>query len=509
MSLIIEQRFPLGRFHATRWRQNPFEDLFGEFPPSPYRLLRALTARWFQYARETGDSDTKKRDALLRRIASELPSFALPEFTWRGQPLKQYIPYKVEWTAKGAADPAYKKAQTTLAEDHYRLIPPDAVLFWHWENLEIEDEQKDLLDELLKRVLYFGRAESFSLLRRAEILPSHRKLNCTLAEKSTTDAVPVLAHIPDQELNLAALLDFTDGKELRGRAVPPETAWFYAVLPPKPVAKPKINRNRRFPSDLQFLQFAVGGVVYPPMNQWVKVTERFRGSVIKNLCQQLSKNQDASYRTLTTEQRESISLITGKHDDGKPLQGHKHTYFFLYPDEQGFPTRLIAWRNEPFTEIEINSMLAAAEKPVRWDYDLNDWAVRLVPLPFHAKPPNSLFAPSKTWISATPFVLPAQRHRFRKSGCERTTESPKLLLAKLLDKSGAPAPSKVEQLGKEPVWMQLHETLERRIIRKQSRIPWKRMGFWMRVEFLEPVIGPMLLGDSCHFGLGLFKSVEQ
>jgi CRISPR-associated protein Csb2 len=167
MPLIVEQQFPLGRFNATRWRQNPFEDRFGEWPPSPLRLLRALAARWFQYARETGDNDTLNRDALLREIGSELPSFALPSLTWQGQPLKQCVPYGVEWTAPGAADAAYKKAKTTLTEDHYRLLSPGAPLFWHWENLEVDGRQKELLDQLLKRILYFGRAESFSYLRRS------------------------------------------------------------------------------------------------------------------------------------------------------------------------------------------------------------------------------------------------------------------------------------------------------------------------------------------------------
>ena len=40
MALAIEQYFLTGRFHATRWNQNPFEDSHGEWPPSPYRLLR-------------------------------------------------------------------------------------------------------------------------------------------------------------------------------------------------------------------------------------------------------------------------------------------------------------------------------------------------------------------------------------------------------------------------------------------------------------------------------------
>jgi len=517
MPLIIEQKFPLGRFHATRWRQNPFEDSFGEFPPSPYRLLRALTARWFQYARETGDNDTNKRDELLQKIAGELPSFALPAFTWRGQPLKQYIPYKVEWTAKGAADPAYKKAQTTLVEDHFRLLPPNSLLFWRWENLNLGLAQKDLLDELLKRILYFGRAESFSRLRRIEGDSSEISINCELSEtsivsldssdKSKKAIAPVLAQIPNKELNVKALLDFTDGKELRGRAVPPGTAWFYATLPQKPIAKPQINQREKFPSDLQFLQFAVGGTVLPKMDKWVKVTECFRRSVIRNFARQLTERKDAEYETLDTIEREQISLITGKDANGKPLHGHKHAYFFLYPDKIGNPSRLIVWRKEPFAENEIEAMLAASETPIRWDYGLSDWKIKLVPLPFNAKVPNGLTTTSQTWVSATPFVPPPQRHRFRKNGRERPTRSPSEELTKLFQKAGKPVPE-IEIMSDKPIWVKLHETQERRIFRLKHRTSWKRPGYWMRLKFSEPFGGPLLFGDSCHYGLGLFLAKE-
>jgi CRISPR-associated protein Csb2 len=507
MPLIIEQTFPLGRFHATRWRQNSFEDSFGEFPPSPYRLLRALTARWFQYARETGDNDTKRRDELLQKIAAELPSYSLPEFTWRGQPLKQYIPYKVEWTGKGAADAAYKKAQTTLVEDHYRLLPPDALLFWNWENLNLEKEQKDLLDQLLKRVLYFGRAESFSRLRRVEEISSELKTNCSLSEKSITNAVPVLVQTPNQKLNIAALLDFTDGKELRGRAVPPGTAWFYATLPKKPFAEPSTVRGRRFPTDLTFLQFAVGDVVPPPIKEWVKVTERFRGSVIKNLSRQLTEREEATYKILTHSQREEVSLITGKDADGNPLQGHKHAYFFLYPNKQGFPTRLIAWRKEPFKENEIEAMLVAAKKPIHWGYNLEDWSVKLVPLPFKSKIPDGLLTKAQTWISATPFVPPTQRHRFRKNGRERPIRTPEEELIKLFQKAEKSVPE-VEMINKESTWVKLHETKERRLFRQKFHTSWVRPGCWLRLKFSEPISGPLLFGDSSHYGLGLFLAEE-
>src|SRR3954470_15696971 len=86
MALILEQSFPMGRYHATRWNQNPFEDRHGEWPPSPWRLLRALAARWFQYARETGDEDEHARNELLNKFAAQTPDFVIPDFTWRGDP---------------------------------------------------------------------------------------------------------------------------------------------------------------------------------------------------------------------------------------------------------------------------------------------------------------------------------------------------------------------------------------------------------------------------------------
>ncbi len=85
MALVIEQRFPLGRFHATRWNQNPFEDPYGEWPPSPWRLLRTLAARWFQYnARDGRTMKSKCETGLLQVLASiAYRHFCLPMLTWR------------------------------------------------------------------------------------------------------------------------------------------------------------------------------------------------------------------------------------------------------------------------------------------------------------------------------------------------------------------------------------------------------------------------------------------
>lgn len=509
MALIIEHRFPLGRFHATRWKQNPFGDPDEEWPPSPWRLLRALAARWFQYVRETGDADEHKRDELLGKLASFLPEFVLPPSTWRGPAIKQYQPTGVEWTDKSKSAAAYKKPQTTLVEDHYRVVPPDEPIYWLWEQFDLTESQTELLDHLLERALYFGRAESFCRLRRVEHLPDGATANSHLTERGTEAATQVLAPIPGHELNIETLLAATDDKaHLKGRPVPPGTTWYYAELPSRPNMRSPTIHGSHYSEGLSCVQFAVGGRVYPPLRRWVKITDRFRGRVIRVLARKIAPGSEGRYDRLTPEQKGRLALICGKDGQGRPLRGHRHAFFLLWPDEHGLPTRLVVWRTNPFTEEEVGALLRASEHSLSWENSTPEWRVRLVPLPFATPTPSGLLNASRVWQSITPFVPPAERRRFRRNGRERPGESTERILAKLLRDAGLPEPLNisVRDEARESTWVSLHETRARRFSKADSRTPWVRPGFNLRVEFTTPVAGPLILGDSCHFGLGLFAS---
>jgi CRISPR-associated protein Csb2 len=142
MALAIEQYFLTGRFHATRWNQSPFEDAHGEWPPSPYRLLRTLAARWFEHIRETGISDVALRDRLLASIAAIPPEFHLPSntthtSTWPSRGVKQYQPMELAKTDKAKGEPWVKRHQTSLVVDRFAMIPPSEPVVWVWQNLNL------------------------------------------------------------------------------------------------------------------------------------------------------------------------------------------------------------------------------------------------------------------------------------------------------------------------------------------------------------------------------------
>jgi CRISPR-associated protein Csb2 len=425
--------------------------------------------------------------------------------------LKQYHPTEIKFS-KGANDAEVRRAVTSLSEDNYRAVPHDDPLFWCWETVELEALQTQLLDQLLERILYFGRAESFSRLRLVAALPSGVELNCRLAGRDAGAMTPVLAHSPAQPFEIASLLAASDQKELANRSIPPGTNWFYARLPKHPViAHPAMHRAEHEGHNYNYMQFAVGGRVFPSLHHWVKITERFRGRVIRSWIEANAPAARGRYDMLTLEQKDRLALITGKDRHGQPVRGHQHAYFFLWPDENDSPKRLIIWRATPFTRAEVEALQDASQHKIAWEDGLPEWWLRVVPLPQETPVPASFHKHAKVWESVTPFVIPAERRRFRKNGRERSGESVEKLLGKLLLTESKPLPERILVLegGRDAAWVRLHETRNRRMLKADTRTAWARPGFRIRMEFSKPVAGPFALGDSCHFGLGLFMAKDE
>jgi CRISPR-associated protein Csb2 len=279
--------------------------------------------------------------------------------------------------------------------------------------------------------------------------------------------------------------------------------------------------GREYPTDLHVIQFAIGGRVFPPRKHWIKIAERFRGAVLKACAERMLCDSNARYRDLAPRQKAALQLLSGKDEDGKALEGHRHAYFIVWPDTNGEPTRLVCYRTSAFEPHEIEAVLQASRRQYAWESGNPDWLVRLVPLPFSTTaPPGFGGQPARTWVSRTPFIPPANRHRFRKNGRERPGEMPDQILRKLLLKQGFPEPDRVEPLrGDQPVepksladwsaiheWVDVHETGRERARRRRERTRAVRPGFRFRVAFKKAVPGPLVLGHSCHFGLGVFEA---
>jgi CRISPR-associated protein Csb2 len=173
--------------------------------------------------------------------------------------------------------------------------------------------------------------------------------------------------------------------------------------------------------------------------------------------------------------------------------------------DEGNPTRLLVWRDgRPFDEYEQTAILRAASREVSWAApgpDSDQWKVRFIPLDHAVSPPPGFdHVPACIWESMTPYVPP--RHYLR-GGKLRARESVvaqvkrELVLRGLSDRGDIT----IEEIA-HPTWVGVHipqgEAVERTFVGD-------RRGYWIRLCFAESVQGPIRLGHSASFGLGLFR----
>jgi CRISPR-associated protein Csb2 len=502
MKLVLRQEFPLGRFHATPWRVNPFDDPHGEWPPSPWRLVRAVTARWYQWAREAEqEPDLAKLEQLQAALCKSTYAFHLPPDARKGSPLRQYHPTEFGWRPAETKKAGTRSYGTSLVQDNYWCVPPESSVWWFIEGDDWTDDLRALLVQCLARMTYFGRAETLTrigIVGATEGIPAP---NCMLVDKRGAGAVPVLSAV--KEATRDDIERTTDNPETAKRGVPPGAQWLYAVRPPRPASR-ELSRVPAHRPDCHLMQFAIGWNVAPDPRAIVRLTSRFRGRVIRELLRIRTGDTSVTWARVGRVVREAIADMVGKDADGIPLKGDRRHTEFLTWCEKGAPTRLLVWRGaRAFDEVEQETMLRAAARDLSWAAagpDNDAWKVRLIPLD-HAVPPPPGFdgVCARYWESVTPYVPP--RHHLR-GGKERESESLALQVRRELSLRGYAGAEQVEvDLIGDSVWAAVH--VPRREAGKRAFLG-DRRGRALRLTFPAPVSGPIRLGHSSSFGLGLF-----
>ncbi len=502
--VILRQSFPLGRFHATPWRVNPFDDAFGEWPPSPWRLVRSMVARWYQWKRESIDAlDEAELDQFVRALCDSTYRFHLPTIARRGKPIRQYHPVEFGWNPPDKKKAAVRGYGTSLVQDNYWCVPrgESGAVWWFIEGEGWTDQLVQTLDRCLERVVYFGRAESLTEMRRvSEIAPEP---NCELFDEPSSNAVRVL--VPDRSATCQDVQRVTDDPEVAGRSIPPGARLMYAVRPKlKPARESGIVRP--FRADCHLLQCAIGWTVAPEPRTVVRLTARFRSAVLRELFRIKTGDRSATWSTANASVRQAVADMLGKNTDGTPLDGHRHAEFMAWW-EGASPTRLMMWRgSRAFDQDEQSAILTAASQEISWGAagpDADAWKLRVIPLDASVAPPPGFDETrSKLWESITPFV--PSRHHLR-GGKPRDAESVLNQVRRELSSRGVNNADSVEVEQASPAtWVAVH--VPRRNSAERASLG-DRRGYWLRLRFSEPISGPLRLGHSSSFGLGLFRPI--
>lgn len=510
---VLELRFPAGRYHATPWGRHVNEGAV-EWPPSPWRIVRALVATWYLKAREIPE-------ALVRSLVHALskpPRFRLPRASTVRT--RHYMPYH-----EG------KNEKTTQIFATFIPVEDDSALLVAWEN-DLADDERSALKTLAERLGYFGRAESLVIARVLEGITGIEANAVPLAEGATlpekTELVRLLAPVSPA--------DYTTWRE-------DFLAKAEAALGPKPTAAQKKKRPK-LPDDLfaalqadtgdlqsagwnlppgaQFLNYtrpddAFASAPRPPRQGPLPTVARYAvvSAVAPRITQAVSVG-DRVHDALCKWSDQGVghaAVFTGLDQSGKPRTDHQHAHIFC---EANGPreaiTHLTVWAPMGFDEA---ACLALRRLHKIWGHGGHD--LRLVlhaigqPAEFADCP---LFGTAKTWRSFTPFVSTLHAKTFRDgrpkleaNGWQQGSAGYDLLRQLAQHSYGNGATIKQLDERDRPFRFGSQNLRSLQFQTHRSSGSGRRgngSDSTFTITFTKPVTGPLAFGYGAHFGLGLF-----
>lgn len=548
--IAIKIFFPWGRYYAHPWGLNPVRLREAEWPPSPWRLVRALASSWFR--RHPGCTLSQDAAQLIEKLGCALPEIGIGKVTF-GQTV-HYQPNYGATTEK--EDAQYKR---TRHENHFAVVHGPVV--FRWSKIELSSTQQKLLAEMSAGMSYFGRAESIcqaELITTAEIEAlegigwcrptSGRRISARCRDVfcpnpddfRVTDLWARRADHPsvdsgDSPSHLVDILLSTDMKADGAK-------WISYEMPEdwptgRVVRTPRMAKERRDPINggpriARYLRFSLQCRVPIPLKFTVPLAEQFRAAASRYFREQFGDHQT------------SFALFGHKEDFPEDAEGeHQHAFYLptrnldsrCGPEERSSITEIHVWCPYGFTLAETR-VLQRIQRLVWKD---GRYPVRPVLTAMSLEPPQGLplatgTVKSRLWRSETPFVPPRHFYRAAHRGYKvRDAESPERQLIACLRQAGIKASGEVRRLGisgEEPQTItSLPPTPYWSIVRApegDASLPGavisathanngmstetnrQRIGFFMEIAFETEVALPMpAFGHSNHFGLGLFVPV--
>lgn len=512
--IVLELRFPAGRFHATPWGRHVNEGAV-EWPPAPWRILRSLIATRHLKAREKVPEPVLH--GLIAALAEKLPRYRLPAATQAHT--RHYMPFN-----EG------KSEKTTKVFDTFIQLSPNDPVTVAWD-VTLAPELLAALRMLSARLGYFGRAESLVEARLGGEFIEDERVARPLGE---ADMVPVgselvrlLAPLPPVEYAqwrtdfegkalaalgpkptaaqkkklpsapadlFAALHADTGDLQAAGWNLPPGAAYVnYGRSEHAFAPGPGARRTSRA-TNPTVARYAVVSAVAPRLTQAISVGNRVHDA--------LCKWSDGAH------------VFTGKDASGDPQKEHAHAYIFCEANgPRDAITHLTVFARQGFDERECTALRRLNKV---WGHGGHDLRLVLLGLGKPGDFPDCrVLSPAKVWRSLTPFVSTRHAKTFR-DGRPKLDETGWQIgsaphdLLRLLALNPQTASAKITRDKTVHAGQRDLRAIQFQTIRHDGhgkRGDGDSAGF--TITFDKDVSGPLAVGYGAHFGLGLFVPADS
>jgi CRISPR-associated protein Csb2 len=461
--------FPAARYHATPWGRHVNEGV-PEWPPSPYRLLRALYDVWQRKCPDLAFGEVR---GVLEALA-DAPRFTLPAAA---------ATHTRSYLSANSKDATAKN----LVFDSFLVFDRPHACFVSWPALELSEQERATLGRLLANLNFLGRSESWV---QAELwygpVEGPFVADVAGAAEVSGELTAVTCAIPPSDYqngrkSWMEALTYSTADMLKDHASsPPLLRQVRYVRSTGAIAIDPVRKAVRRETAVQAVLLGLDSTVLPLVTTTLEVAEQVRVRLM-----------GAHKRRQGGDETRVSRLFSGKSPEGGKCLDHSHLYILPLGNADGRINRILLLSPARcFTPDELDAVRGVRElyqRDSRPDVRcVMTWQGQL----------DGQRVPATTVESATPFVPP--RHWRKGRNKER-------FLAEEVRRE-----CRNHGLAAEPVsveWITpitgLFDVVEYRRNRRDDPV---RPGYALRLTFPAPVLAPFAIGYAAHFGLGQFHA---
>lgn len=484
MLFCITIRFLQGRYHATPWGRHVSEGVV-EWPPTPWRLLRAAIAAWKNTRPDLRDGTVWP---ILQKLAAEPPNYSLPEAS-----------------ASCVRHCASTDQEAAPITDTFVAMGRKPI-YVVWDNVTLNPEELDCMNGILTNIRYLGRANSRCSV---SISQAHPPCNCVRldGEHASDEQGTIRILVPNRH---ACFEDLKD--QAAGRENPKSITVTTRALQDRSYADPPGSRWQRYAHDrskshaaamadtaggssalgnVTLIRYDVIGRARPDIRDTLRI-----GDMARTACMSRYGRANGG---------ETSSIFSGKDGQGRPLTDHVHAFFLPTYETQGMEIDhiTIITKND-FGRGELDALFGL-RRLYRYNTDQVNLSLQGCGAlgDFRDVP---VLGTGRTWVSVTPLV-PTRHTKHKSWGDKRRVVDG---IEEQIRRETAERYGPTHSLEKVTVLdgrMGINSTA----FKPSEFFRWRSHGsrgsgsaYNIRLEFREPISGPLTLGYASHFGLGIF-----